>query len=118
MTWLKIDVLGFPRVLVQTESGGRPRHGPSRGCLLQVVDLTISSTQVPLESAHVEDSPLPDGTVCDGRPSGLLELCENTVEIIKMDHKARLTVGTFSYCESDALQVAKRYLEMIKGEVE
>jgi hypothetical protein len=34
-----------------------------------------------VSDAHVEaeaiDYPLPDGTICDGRPTVLLELCDN-----------------------------------------
>jgi hypothetical protein len=62
--WLKIDV-GLPRVLRRRTAFPTPRApvGPCRGC-------------VKYPDAHVEDYPWPYGTVCDSRPSVLLELCE------------------------------------------
>jgi hypothetical protein len=62
--WLKIDV-GLPRVLRRRTAFPtlRAPDGLHRGC-------------VKYPDARVEDYPRPYGTVCDGRPPVLLELCE------------------------------------------
>jgi hypothetical protein len=60
MMWLKGDV-GLPRVLRRRIAlYARLERQPEMGCVDGCVKYPDS---------HVQDYPLPDGTVCDGRPS-------------------------------------------------
>jgi hypothetical protein len=109
MMWLKIDVV-LPRVGAELPFPRLERQ--------KAVSMAVSSKY---SDAHIEDYPLPDETVCDGRPPVLLaELFENIMgtifyffqeiwRIIEINAErcrlgAKLSVGTTSswYCESDA----------------
>ena len=80
--------------------------------------VTILLTRRLMLEDHCIGYPLPDGTVCDGRPPVplvLLESCENimTRSVVFFPGNVEITRNERKcwYCESDGLQFSKRYLE-------